>query len=147
MTSVSMCVLLLCCLIFINKGLAFTFENSLYEDASNSLDDKQQEGIAKRRLRYNLHNLNSGYSKDNFNVYYMGRKIDGASAMSFQALADGYAKDNWNIYFMGQKISGASKLSFKTLGNGYAKDNWAVYHFGRKMEGVSPNSFSINHFG
>ncbi len=146
MTSVSMCVLLLCCLIFINKGFGFTFEHPLYEDASNSLDDKQQEGIAKRRLRYNLHNLNSGYSKDNFNVYFMGKKIDGASAMSFETLSDGYAKDSWHIYYMGRKIDGASPMWFKTIGRGYAKDNWNVYYKGKKLQHTSPGSFSMNSF-
>ncbi|CAF3855076.1 unnamed protein product [Rotaria sordida] len=134
---------LLCFLILNHKGLGFNAERELYDDSSDSFDDEEREII--ERAGSNTNHFNSGYTKDNFNVYYMGQKIDGASTMSFQILTYGYAKDNWSVYYMGRKIPGASVMSFQVLSGGYAKDNWSVYYMGRKMEGVSPNSFSVNH--
>jgi hypothetical protein len=147
MISASMYTVLLYFLIFNNKGLGYNVERKLYEDERNSLNYKQREVNSKRQFRFNMNNFNSGYSTDSFNAYYMGQKINGASAMSFEILDNGYAKDSWSIYFRGRKIDGASAMSFETIGNGYAKDSWSVYYMGKKMNGVSPNSFSLNHFG
>ncbi|CAF4680670.1 unnamed protein product [Rotaria socialis] len=87
--------------------------------------------------------LGSGYGKDSWHVYYMGRKVDGASANSFQSLGGGYGKDSWNVYFQGRKVAGASANSFQSLGSGYGKDSWHVYLMGNKIDGASPNTFNI----
>ena len=75
-----------------------------------------------------------GYAKDTWNVYFDGKKINGASPESFKVLRDGYAKDTWNVYFDAVKIEGASPDSFKVLRDGYAKDTWNTYYFGRKID-------------
>lgn len=82
-----------------------------------------------------------GYAKDPWSVYFAGRKVEGASATSFEVLNDGYAKDPWSIYFAGRKIEGASATTFNVLGDGYAKDPWNVYYMGQKLEGATATSF------
>lgn len=77
--------------------------------------------------------LKYGYAKDAWSVYYRGAKIKGASESSFKVLGDGYAKDTWNVYYRGAKIKGASESSFEVLGDGYAKDTWSTYYMGRKI--------------
>lgn len=79
------------------------------------------------------------YAKDTWNVYYQGRKVDGASASSFVDLGAGYGKDTWSVYYQGRKID-ASSSSFVPLDDGYAKDTWCVYYQGRKID-ASSSSF------
>ncbi|MDY5680659.1 MAG: DKNYY domain-containing protein, partial [Prevotella sp.] len=45
-----------------------------------------------------------GYSKDAFNVYYYGEKLNDASASSFKVDDDGYAHDAFSMYYYGKKI-------------------------------------------
>jgi hypothetical protein len=147
MTSTSIYFVFACLLILNCNIFGFNIERELCEDESDSLDDEQREILNRRPFRQNMRNINAAYMKDTFNVYFMRKKIDGASAMSFQTLDYGYAKDNWSAYFMGKKIDGASAMPFQTIRNGYAKDNWSLYYKGKKMSGISPSSFSANSFG
>ena len=96
---------------------------------------------------FSFKSLNYGYAKDSFNVYYMGEKVDGANVFSFQVLMYAYAKDAFNVYSQGRKIDGANALSFRVLANGYAKDSVTFYLFGKKLSGVPPYSFSRNTIG
>jgi hypothetical protein len=83
MGSSSLYALLLCLLIFNNKGLGFNIERALDQDASDSLDDEQQEVIGKRQFVTSTYNSSIDYTKDNSNVYFGGQKVVGASAASF----------------------------------------------------------------
>lgn len=83
------------------------------------------------------------YFRDNFDVYYDGVKMPGASVSSFQDLGRGYAKDAFNVYFRGRKMSKASVSSFKLLKDGYAIDAFNVYYWGREIENASSNSFQV----
>lgn len=85
--------------------------------------------------------FSDGYSKDNINVYYMGRKIEDATASSFHELDDGYAKDAFHVYFMGRNITDATVSSFELLGDGYAKDAFAAFYLGLKIEDATASSF------
>ena len=76
-----------------------------------------------------------GYSKDNWTVYYEGRKVKGASASSFTDLGGGYGKDNWTVFYRGRKVEGASASSFESLGNGIGRDIWHTYHYGERDDG------------
>ena len=78
--------------------------------------------------------LGWGYSKDSFSVYYCGRKIEGASASSFCAGRDGYGKDSFNAYYCGRKIEGASVSSFRAGRDGYASDTFNTYYEGVRIE-------------
>ena len=37
-----------------------------------------------------------------------------------------YSKDNWTVYYEGRKVKGASAKTFKDLGEGYGKDEWKI---------------------
>lgn len=142
MTSASMYFVVLCFLIFNYQVLGFNAERNLNEDESDSLDDERRDLLVKRQQWKDVPKVLSGYSKDNNYVYFLGKKLDGASVISFKALGDGYAVDSWNAYFAGQRIVGASPTSFQVLPNGYAKDNLYVYFLGHKVDGLSPYSFT-----
>ena len=73
------------------------------------------------------------YIVTDFDVFYGGRKVEGASAMSFKVLGRGYAKDDFGAYYKGKKIAGASAMTFKVLEDGYAKDDFDTYYKGRKI--------------
>jgi hypothetical protein len=66
-------------------------------------------------------------------VAYHGRKID-ATAATFKLLEGGYAKDSFNVFYYGKRVEGASPASFKYTGNGNAKDAFSDYYRGRKLE-------------
>ena len=93
----------------------------------NDADNRQQHAF--------MFDLQQGYVKDAFNVYFMGKKIEGARPHSFEIIEDGYAKDPWNVYYMGQKIKDATPTSFIYLGDGYGKDAWFTYYRGKKIGG------------
>ena len=48
--------------------------------------------------------LEGGYSKDAFNVFYYGRKVEDAHAPSFKYTGDGYAEDTFNAFYRGRKL-------------------------------------------
>ncbi len=91
--------------------------------------------------------LGGGYSKDNFSVYYRGRKIEDAAVSSFRYIDDGYAKDNWTVFFRGKEVEDASTSSFNYLGGGYAKDNWTVFYLGKEVEDAAASSFEYTENG
>lgn len=77
--------------------------------------------------------LGDGYSKDDFNVYFNGQKID-ASEMSFRRLGGGYGKDDFNVYYLGRKLKDASAMSFKYIGEGVGVDDFNKFYNGRKVQ-------------
>ena len=83
-----------------------------------------------RASQPNRERRHGAYSKDNWTVYYEGRKVKGASASSFTDLGGGYGKDDWTVFYRGRKVEGASASSFESLGNGMGKDNWHTYQYG-----------------
>lgn len=89
-----------------------------------------------------------GYFHDDYNAYYDGVKIAGASGgSSFCDLGEGYAKDAYNVYYQGKRIEGASVSSFNLIGHGYAKDSYNVYYYGKRIDGASAGSFEYTHDG
>lgn len=123
----------------------------LYEDADNYIvyrpnGNNRPHGMRPNRPSGN-ESYNYGYTKDTFNAYYRGQKIEGASGSSFQVLKDGYAKDSFNAYFNGRKIDGSSGNSFQVLRDGYSKDTFNAYYRGQKIEGASGSSFQVTEEG
>ena len=98
--------------------------------------EKSRNGKKKRHER-------KKYMVTDFDVFYGGKKLDGASAMTFKVLADGYAMDDFDVYYKGKKVEDATAMSFKTLGHGYAMDDFTVYYKGRKVAGASAMSFKV----
>ena len=76
--------------------------------------------------------LGFGYSKTNFDVYYLGKKI-GASSSSFQVLSFGYAKDAFNAYYRGREIPDCNVRNFECMGRGVARDDENKYYLGQKV--------------
>jgi len=74
--------------------------------------------------------LGDGYSKDEYNVYYVGRKID-AMTTSFTVLGGGYAKDSFSVFYEGNKVKKASPNSFKYLGDAIGKDSFNTFVKGK----------------
>lgn len=89
------------------KKLAFLFIISLLFPISNALSETgykyKKDVILQKNNREKLTSLGGDYAKDNWSVYYRGKKIEDASASSFKYLEDGYAKDNWNLFYRGKK--------------------------------------------
>lgn len=83
------------------------------------------------------------YMVTDYDVFYRGKKLDGASAYTFRTLADGYAKDAFDVYYKGKKIRGAAANTFKVLDDGYAKDAFSVYYKGNKIRGAAVNTFKV----
>lgn len=75
-----------------------------------------------------------GYLISSFDVFYNGKKVEDASAQSFEVLKDGYAKDAFNVYWNGKKIQDASSHSFEVLRDGYAKDAFNTYYLGKRID-------------
>ena len=87
--------------------------------------------------------LGDGYAAECGEIYFRGRKVEGAAAQSFEVLGDGYGKDAWTVYYCGRKVEGAAAQSFEVLGGGYGKDAWTVYYCGRKVEWAAAQSFEV----
>lgn len=87
------------------------------------------------------------YHKDNFNVYFNGEKVKGASAQTFRDLGDGYGCDSFYAYYFGEKIAGSAGSSFKLIGHGYSKDAFNVFYNGEKIQGASISSFRVDKDG
>jgi hypothetical protein len=86
----------LCLLATIDSSRLF----NQYQESDDSIDTNEniRNVISIDRLsRAFATILGDGYSKDSWDVFYMGKKVDGASANSFQSLGGGYGKDSWNV--------------------------------------------------
>lgn len=66
-------------------------------------------------------------------MLFNGRKISD-NPQNFQDLGWGYAKDSFEVYYMGRKIEGAMTSSFKVLKNGYAEDTFETYYRGKVVK-------------
>ena len=75
-----------------------------------------------------------GYMVAGLNVYYRGRKVNGAYASTFKELGYGYGKDSFNAYYRGEKVQQAYASSFETLVDGYARDNFNAYYRGVRID-------------
>lgn len=91
--------------------------------------------------------LSHGYAKDAWSAYYQGRKIKDARGSSFEVIAPNYAQDTWNVYYRNHRIEEARRSSFKVLGLGYGKDVWNVYYRDQKVEGANPTTFKVERDG
>ena len=81
-----------------------------------------------------------GYGKDNWNTYFRGEQLRPGQSPDGM-LGGGYAKDSWSVYYRGRKVEGVSASSFEYLGGGYGKDPWKVVYQGREVPGASSSSF------
>lgn len=94
--------------------------------------DRREDGPGERDMQ-DRRGRGSGYFKSSFDVFFNGKKIDGASTHSFEEIGGGYAKDSFRVYYRGKRVEGASTFSFKYLGDGYAEDSFHTYYRGKKL--------------
>ncbi len=74
-----------------------------------------------------------GYVVTSNAVLFDGKKISDC-AKSFQDLGWGYGKDTFDVYYMGKKVNGAISSSFKVLKDGYAEDTFETYYRGKVVK-------------
>ena len=74
------------------------------------------------------------YYKTNFDVFYNGRKLNDASAHSFEVLEGGYAKDAFRVWYHGKEVKDASAHSFEYDGRGYAHDSFNAFYRGELLQ-------------
>ena len=106
---------------------------SVFAGVPHCLGNPASEEV--RASQPNRERRHGAYSKDNWTVYYEGRKVKGASATSFAELGGGNGKEDWTVFYRGRKVDGASASSFESLGNGMGKDIWLSYLYGERYDG------------
>ena len=82
------------------------------------------------------------YGKDKENVYYIGKRIEGADAASF-GIKYPYAFDKNYVYYNGRKMEGSSGSTFEVLDHSYQLDENQVYCYGTIVEGVVGKNFRL----
>ncbi len=73
---------------------------------------------------------NNNFAKDDYQVYFQGKKIKHASPQTFQCLTDdayGYAKDHQYVFFDNEVILNADPITFEILEFPYARDKNDIY--------------------
>ena len=119
-------------------------DNSMY-----GAEKEVKESVAGERLK-----LDYNYAKDDKNIYYMGKIIEGADVNTFETISYEYAKDSKNVYYDGKIIKEADSKSFLIIPNNvsgfyrsmdysyvYVKDDYRVYLHGEVLEGADSLSF------
>jgi hypothetical protein len=62
------------------------------------------------------------YAKDDRNVYFQSRKIDGADAASFEVIGEYYARDKNKGYADSRPVTGSDGRSFRVINPYYSTD-------------------------
>jgi len=88
------------------------------------------------------------YAKDKNNVYYYGKKINGADVSTFQIIKEGNekektAKDKNFVYWHGVKLKDADPKTFQLLEHGYKKDKKHIYINRTLINNADPESFRV----
>lgn len=82
----------------------------------------------------NFKKQSSSYTKDTFNVYYNNKRVDQATAMTFENLGNSYGKDIFDVFYKGVIIPNADALTFMVDSDGlHAYDTLNTYYMGKKV--------------
>ena len=74
------------------------------------------------------------YTKDTFNVYYNNKKVEQATAMTFEDLGNCYGKDVFDVFYKGIIIPNADAVTFMVDSDGlHAYDALNTYYMGKKI--------------
>ena len=102
-------------------------------DDEQSVNEKKYISIKNNVVFYNdvckqknidpntVEELNKGYIKDNYNVYWSSmidcslQKLENADSNSFKALNNYFGKDKNNVYVGNKKIEGSDPVSFEII--------------------------------
>lgn len=85
------------------------------------------------------------FTKDQNNVYYTYKKLEGADPESFILLdnplylGENYGADENNIYFLNFKLKQVDRLSFEVINSRYAKDDKRVFYKADIIKGMNPD--------
>ncbi|MDH5656551.1 MAG: DKNYY domain-containing protein [Spirochaetia bacterium] len=93
--------------------------------------------------------IGNGYAKDRNKVFFSGRDVEGAHALSFEALQDSpyMGKDKTDYYNQIHKLNVCHFESFRYLTQNWSKDNLCVYgSSGDKLESADPETFEIMNY-
>ena len=132
-------------------------KNGIYKVEKN--EEKHEFKIVPINAKINFKNLkslDSGYFKDDKNIYYFDEdkfeKIEGADASSFEKVEySSFYKDKNYVYYNGKKIVGMDFKDIENIDEEWSiteldgtwiqyKDN--VYYKGKKLKGISSDNFS-----
>lgn len=88
------------------------------------------------------------YARDKNNVYYYGKKIDGADVLTFKVIQESddkekATKDRNSVYWHGTKLKDADPVTFQLLKHGYKKDKNHVYYWRTLIKEADSDSFEI----
>ncbi len=97
---------------------------------------------------------NEDYAKDKNNVYFYGRKLEGADSESFtiinfklyfvdlkayvEAMDSPYSKDKNNVYYKGNNVKEADTKSFTVIDFNFSKDKNNIYSYDKKILEIKP---------
>ena len=85
-------------------------------------------------IKENTFHTCSSYYKDTFDVYYKNKKVEEATAMTFEDLGNCYGKDAFDVFYKGQLISSANAATFVVDNDGvHAHDAFNIYYKGQKL--------------
>lgn len=95
------------------------------------------------------------FAKDKNNVYYHGIPLKNANPKEFVFLESGYSKDDSNVYYIYDNknvvVRGADAASFEVIGvreedsYAYAKDKNSIYYDGEPLD-VDASTFDLKQF-
>ena len=94
---------------------------------------------------------NVAYGKDKNNVYFLGEKMKGADAKSFEVILEPsdliqmYSKDRKSVFIGGRKIKDADSKTFERLPKTtyYSKDKINLYYQEMKIDKIDNENFKI----
>lgn len=73
-----------------------------------------------------------GYYVTPTDVYYRGSVMENVSPADFQKLGNGWAVDKKNVYFQGKRVEGADRHTFR-VENKFGKDKKFKWYKGKKV--------------
>ena len=85
----------------------------------------------------------NGYAKDARQVYFQGRTIEGADAVTFVRLSELYGKDASRVYYQGKVVPGADPNSFDVFNLQWGRDANDIYIQDRPLEACDPATFEM----
>ncbi len=83
------------------------------------------------------------YAKDAQSVFYEGRKIAGADALTFEALGDFYARDKNYGWYGNDTIQNSHGPSFRVVNDYYSTDGYDYFYTNLPLHMANPAGFAF----
>ncbi len=99
-----------------------------------------------------------GIAKDDYNIYYLGNKVEAVNHSNFKSIGKFYCTDNENVYFKNKyaenhmltEVKVGKSINFQLIGDStsyYIKNDSSVYYYGKVLPDADPNSFEMLEYG